>query len=60
MIADVNNLKLKVIEDFDKWLQRLAYGHFDKYDDILHKISLIEIWDDIDNPDPIYEFLMSN
>ena len=60
MIADVNSLKLIIIEEFDQWLRRASYGHVDKYDSILHKISLVQAWNDIDNVYPIYEFLTSN
>ena len=55
---DVINLKFKVIEDFDNWLSRASYGHIDDYKFILHTIALIEAWNEIDNVQPIYEFLL--
>lgn len=60
MAADVRVLKENIIDEFEKWLQQASYGQFNKYENILCKISLVEVWDSIDNVDPIYEFLISN
>jgi hypothetical protein len=60
MGADANILKIRIIEDFDEWLYRASYGHIDKYDHIINKISLIQVWNEVDNIDPIYEFLINN
>ncbi len=57
---DVNSLKIRTIEEFDEWLFRASYGHYDDYSKILHMISLIQAWNDIDTVGPIYEFLMNN
>lgn len=57
---DVTNLKLKVIQDFDNWLYRASYGHIDDYCMILHMISLVQVWNELENPKPIYEFLINN
>lgn len=57
---DVTKLKLKVVQDFDNWLYRASYGHLDDYSMILHTIALIQAWNEIDNIEPIYEFIMNN
>lgn len=56
---DVINLKVKVINDFDDWLYRASYGHYDNYDMLLHMIALVQAWNEIDNIEPIYEFLIN-
>ena len=56
----IDNLKLKTIKEFDKWLARLIVGYKDNYDFILHEISFIQSYDGLDNADRLYEFLMSN
>ena len=55
---DVNNLKESIIEDFTSWLDRASYGHIEDYRPILHKISLVQAWNQIDNVQPVYEFLI--
>lgn len=55
---DVNTLKFKVIDDFEGWISRAAYGHYDDYRFILHTIALIQAWNEIDNVQPIYEYLL--
>lgn len=60
MIADAAKLKEKVVQDFEKWLYRLSYGHMDEYCHIINSISLIEAWNHIDNIYPIYEKLIIN
>ncbi len=55
---DVKTLKLKVIDDFNKWIARASYGHHDNYSNILHTIAFIEVWNDIDNVAPIYQLLL--
>lgn len=60
MVVDVNTLKAEIIRRFDNWLFEASYGHYDNYRDILHMISLVQAWNDIDDIYPIYEFLISN
>ena len=60
MGADVNILKEKIVEKFDRWLYRASYGHTNDYSDIIHMIFLVQVWNEIDNVDPIYEFLINN
>lgn len=55
----LNNMKMQVIKDFDNYLQRLMLGYSDNYDKILHKISFIETSNYLDNPTPMYEFLIN-
>ena len=54
------NLKLKVIKDFNKFLNRLNKGYIDNYDMILHQIAFIQTCQYFDKIDGIYEFLMNN
>lgn len=60
MAADVSVLKKRITQEFDEWLYRASYGHYDNYNHILHMISLVQIWNEIDNIEPIYEFLINN
>ena len=60
MAADVNVLKEKIIQEFDEWLYRASYGHYDNYNHIIHMISLVQVWNEVDNIEPIYEFLINN
>jgi hypothetical protein len=60
MVVDVNTLKMQVIQVFDDWLYEASYGHFNDYSKILHMISLVQVWNDIENVEPIYEFLINN
>jgi hypothetical protein len=60
MAADVTNLKIQTIHRFDEWLYEASYGHYRDYSMILHMISLVQVWNDIDNVEPIYEFLVNN
>ncbi len=54
-----NPLKLKVIRDLDKWIERASIGHYDSYSNILHTISLIDAWNDIDPVEPLYEYFLN-
>ena len=61
-IADVlDDLKYKVIADFNKYIKKLSYGYYtDTYKDILNEICLIESYDNIDNNKLIYEYYINN
>ena len=61
-VADVlDNLKYKVIADFNKYIKKLSYGYYtDTYKDILNEICLIESYDNIDNNKLIYEYYINN
>lgn len=57
----INNMRLEVISDFDKYLNKLNIGYYDEdYSMILHKISFIQTYTSLDKIDPIYEFLINN
>ena len=61
MVVDaITNLKLKVIKDFNKFLNRLNKGYIENYDMILHQIAFIQTCQYFDKIDGIYEFLMNN
>ena len=47
-----------MLNDFDDWLQRASYGRYDGYSNILHTISLIEVWNEIDRVEPLYEYFL--
>ena len=55
-VADVlDNLKYKVIRDFNKYIKQLSYGYYNNsYKQILNEICLIESYDNIDNNKLIY------
>ena len=61
-VADVlDDLKYKVIADFNKYIKKLSYGYYtDTYKDILNEICLIESYDNIDNNKLIYEYCINN
>ena len=61
-VADVlDDLKYKVIADFNKYIKKLSYGYYtDTYKDILNEICLIESYDNIDNNKLIYEYYINN
>lgn len=57
----INNMRLEVISDFDKYLNKLNIGYYNEdYSMILHKISFIQTYTSLDKIDPIYEFLINN
>lgn len=60
-VADVlDDLKYKVIADFNKYIKKLSYGYYtDTYKDILNEICLIESYDNIDNNKLIYEYYIN-
>ena len=53
-------MKEIVIQDFGEFVHNLNIGHKDNYSDILHKISFIQAYSALDNPAPIYEYLINN
>ena len=61
-VADVlDDLKYKVIADFNKYIKKLSYGYYtDTYIDILNELFLIESYDNIDNNKLIYEYYINN
>ena len=61
-VANVlDDLKYKVIADFNKYIKKLSYGYYtDTYKDILNEICLIESYDNIDNNKLIYEYYINN
>ena len=61
-VADVlDDLKYKVIADFNKYIKKLSYGYYtDTYKDILNEICLIESYNNIDNNKLIYEYYINN
>ena len=61
-VADVlDDLKYKVIADFNKYIKKLSYGYYtNTYKDILNEICLIESYDNIDNNKLIYEYYINN
>ena len=61
-VADVlDDLKYKVIADFNKYIKKLSYGYYtDTYKNILNEICLIESYDNIDNNKLIYEYYINN
>ena len=61
-VADVlDDLKYKVIRDFNKYIKQLSYGYYNNsYKQILNEICLIESYDNIDNNKLIYEYYINN
>ena len=60
MVVDaIANMKLKIIQDFDRYLKRASYGYYEDYSYILHKIAFIQSISSIDNIDSIYGFLIN-
>ena len=55
---DANEIKEKVLRDFDDWLQRASYGRYDDYSHILHMISFVEAWNEIDSVEPLYQYFL--
>ena len=57
----INNMRLEVISDFDKYLNKVNIGYYNEdYSMILHKISFIQTYTSLDKIYPIYEFLINN
>lgn len=57
----INNMRLEVISDFDKYLNKVNIGYYNEdYSMILHKISFIQTYTSLDKIDSIYEFLINN
>ena len=60
MVVDaIANMKLKIIQDFGRYLKRASYGYYDDYSYILHKIAFTQSFSSIDNIDSIYGFLIN-
>ena len=61
-VVDVlDDLKYKVIRDFNKYIKQLSYGYYNNsYKQILNEICLIESYDNIDNNKLIYEYYINN
>jgi hypothetical protein len=57
-VTAINNLKMKVIKDFDTFKKYLRNGYQKNYDLIMQEICVIENPDYFDNN--IYEYLMTN
>lgn len=55
----INNLKNKVIKDFNNYIKRLQKGYQDDYSVILNEINFIEVHPDLDNQTLIYEYYMN-
>lgn len=61
MDVDVVNLKKKVIEEYNIYLNKLHKGYYNyPYNNILNLISFIQTYNDIDNRKFIYERLINN
>lgn len=57
----LNEIKLKTIEMFLKFVDRLEVGYIDDYCNILHNISFIQSYSHIDGKlTNIYEHLMAH
>lgn len=56
----IKYIKIKTVNMFLNYLASLEVGRDAKYDNILHNISFIKIFDDLNNPISIYEHLMEN
>lgn len=56
----MDNLKLKIINDFEKFLNRLYKGYKDDYQNILKSINYIDIYSNLDNKNLIYEQLINS
>lgn len=55
----IDNLKKKVIESYNIYLNRMYLGYKPSYEHILQMICLIENYDNLDNNEIIYEYLIS-
>lgn len=58
-VGAVNNLKKKVIKEYEKYLHNLFKGHKDGYKSILDEINFIETYQDLDNEKVIYEYYIN-
>lgn len=52
----VDDLKKKVIKDFEKYIKQIFKGYSPDYHQILNEINFIETYSDIDNQKLIYEY----
>ena len=59
VVDAVDNLKKKVIEAYNIYLNRMYLGYKPSYEHILQMICLIENYDNLDNNEIIYEYLIS-
>ena len=59
-VGAVNNLKKKVIKEYEKYLHNLFKGYKNDYCFILNEISFIESYDDLDNQRLIYEYYINH
>lgn len=55
----LDNLKQKVIKDFDKYVKELNVGHKADNTYILAEINFIETYSQLDNYNRLYEFLLN-
>lgn len=55
----IDELKKKVIEDYNKYIKKLFRGYRDDYSILLNEINFIEVYSEIDNQKLIYEYYMN-
>lgn len=58
-VGAINNLKQKVIKDYEQYIKRLFKGYKEDYKVILNEINFIDIYQDTDNQKLIYEYYMN-
>jgi hypothetical protein len=61
MIVDaLTNVKLNIIDSFNKWLDKESIGYTVDYSHILNKIMFVETYQYLTNIDAIYEFVINS
>lgn len=55
---DAKHIGIKIVKELDKWIDRAAYGHYDDYSHILHMISFMHAWNEIEPIGPLYEYFL--
>lgn len=55
----INNLKRKVIKDYEDYVKKLYKGYQNSYDTILDEISFIQTYKDINNQKLTYEYYIN-
>ena len=55
----LGELKQKIIRDYNNYLQSLRQGYKNDYSYILHEISLVDTYLELDNQKTLYEYFMN-
>lgn len=58
-VVALGELKQKIIRDYNNYLQSLRQGYRNNYSYILHEISLVDTYLELDNQKTLYEYFMN-